>query len=129
MAMRTLTMLDETGDTTITWEAAEDAAMMAIIERKMAAGVTFYIIPQRKPGQRGRVAGPKPLKNKADALKHRALAIKDADFSKFVLEGRGKAVVSSELEPIDKAEPAKRAKTAREVASSHSVGVRPRAGG
>lgn len=126
---RSLVMLDETGDTTIEWSEDEDAAMLAIIEKKMAAGVTFYTIPQRKPGQRGRVAGPKPLKNPDDALKHRALAIKDEDFSKFVLEGKGRAVLSSELSPIDKSEPVKRAKTAKEVASGHSVGVRQRVGG
>lgn len=129
MQMRSLTMLDETGDTTLTWEEPEDEAMLRIIEAKMAAGVTFYIIPQRKPGQRGRVAGPKPLVKSADALKHRSLAIKDADFSKFVLEGRGRAVLSAELTPIDKSQPVTRAKSAKEVASGHSVGVRARAGG
>lgn len=127
--MRSLTMLDETGDTTLTWEEPEDAAMLRIIEAKMAAGVTFYLIPQRKPGQRGRVAAPKPLVKSADALKHRALAIKDADFSKFVLEGKGRAVLSAELTPIDKSQPVTRAKSAKEVASGHSVGVRQRAGG
>lgn len=122
---RSLVMLNETGDTTIEWPAENDDEMLKIIEKKMAAGVSFYVIAKRQPGQRGRVAGPKPLKNPADALKHRALSIKDEDLSKFVLDGKG-TVVPSATAPV---ETVKRAKTAREVASGHSVGVQPRRGG
>jgi hypothetical protein len=122
---RALTLLNESGDTTIEWPPENDDEMVKIIERKMAVGVSFYIIAQRKPGQRGRVAGPKLLKNPADALKHRALSIKDEDLSKFVLEGKG-TVVPTSREP---AQTIKRAKTAREVATGHSVGVQPRRGG
>lgn len=123
--MRTLTILNETGDVTIEWSPENDAAMLEIIERKMAAGVMFYVIPPRKPGARGRAPGPKPLKNAADALAHRSLSIKDADLSKFVLEGHG-TVVPSPSEPV---QTVKRAKTAREVATGNSVGVQPRRGG
>jgi hypothetical protein len=122
---RALTMLNESGDTTISWRPENDDKMLEIIERKMAAGVIFYIIAKRTPGQRGRVASPKPLKNAADAMKHRALAIKDADFSKFVLDGFGDAVPT----PSEPAQTVKRAKTPREVATGHSVGVQPRRGG
>lgn len=125
MSIRALTMLNERGDTTIEWEADEDDAMRQIIEKKIAAGVTFYIIAKRKPGQKGRIAGPKKLKTAAEAMKHRALSIPDADFSKFVLEGHGRAVPTSS-EP---AQTVRRAKSASEVASGHSVGVAPRRGG
>lgn len=124
-APRSLTMLNESGDTTITWEEPNDAKMLEIIERKMAAGVIFYVTPPRKPGARGRAPGPKPLKNAADALAHRSLSIKDADLSKFVLDGHG-TVVPSPSEPV---QTVKRAKTAREVATGNSVGVQPRRGG
>lgn len=118
-------MLNESGDTTISWEAENDAAMTEIIQRKMDAGVTFYMITPRKPGARGRAPIPKPLKNINDAMKHRSLSIKDADLSKFVLEGRG-TVTPSPSEPV---QTVSRAKTAREVASGNSVGVQPRRGG
>ena len=117
-AARSLVLLNESGDTTITWEPHEDDAMMAIIEKKMAAGVTFYIVTPRK-------AKPKKLKAAGDALKHRALSIPDSDFSKFVMEGRGKAVQTS-AEPV---KTVRRAKTAKEVAGGHAVGVAPRRGG
>lgn len=125
MNTRMLTMLNESGDTTISWEPENDEKMLAIIEKKMAAGVTFYVITPRKPNARGRAPAPKPLKDAADAVKHRALAIKDADFSKFVLDGFGSAIPT----PTEPAQTVKRAKTPREVATGHSVGVQPRRGG
>lgn len=118
---RSLTMLNEMGDTTITWEEENDAEMEALIAAKMAAGVTFYLIPKRK--------GATPKKKLADSTKareHRALSIPDKDFSKFVLEGKGDAVIVPAPHVIDKAA---RAQSAREVARGHSVGVQPRRGG
>lgn len=125
MLERSLTMLNERGDTTITWTADQDAEMEAIIAKKIAAGVTFYTVPSRKPGQKGRIAKPKKLTDASKAHEHRALSIPDPDFSKFVLEGKGTAVQSTEP---DKIGTTKRA-TAKEVASGHSVGVKARKGG
>lgn len=125
METRSLTMLNSSGDTTLEWEPENDAEVLKIIERKMAAGVTFYIIEKRKPGQRGKVAKPKLLKNAEDALKHRALSIPDADLSKLILDGHGRAVPSSQ----ESVKTVRRARTASEVASGHSVGVQPRRGG
>jgi len=123
---RSMTILNERGDTTITWEPDQDDAMQELIERKMAAGVTFYTVPQRKAGQRGRLPKQEKLTEPAKAREHRALSIPDADFSKFVLEGKGEAVQAPAPERIAGA---KRARTAKEVASGHSVAVQPRRGG
>ena len=51
---RSLTILNERGDTTITWPPESDDEMEKLIERKIAAGVTFYTVPKRKTGK------PKP---------------------------------------------------------------------
>jgi hypothetical protein len=118
---RSLTILNEMGDTTITWPADHDDEMEKLIERKLAAGVTFYLIPKRK--------GAKPTKKLTDAAKareHRALSIPDADFSKFVLEGKGDAI---QVPPPETVTAGRRAKTAKEVATGHSIGVQPRRGG
>lgn len=124
---RSLIMLDQSGDTTLTWESDKDDEMEALIQKKMNAGVSFYIVATRKPGQRGAVAKPKLLKNADEARKHRALSIPDADFSKFVLDGFGEAVASApRSEPV---QTVRRAKTAKEVASNHTVGVQARRGG
>jgi hypothetical protein len=125
---RSLTFLCEAGDVTLTWQPDEDEHMLALIERKMAAGVSFFIVPQRKPKQRGSVKKPFKMTDTKQALKYRALSIPDSDLSKFVLDGRG--TVTTSLEP-PKMEDTKvrRAKTAKEVATNHTVAVRPRAGG
>lgn len=122
---RALTMLNASGDTTITWEPDNDEAMAELLQRKMDAGVTFYVIKPRKPGARGRAPSPKKLKAVDDAMEHRALSIPDKDLSKFVLDGLG-TVVSTPTEPV---ETVKRAKTGREAAKGHAIGVAPRAGG
>jgi hypothetical protein len=126
---RTLTILNEMGDTSITWDAAQDDEMEALVARKMAQGVSFFIVPQRKPGQKGRAAKPKPLKDAAEARKHRSLSIPDADFSKFVLDGKGTAIPTPPDLVEDRKQPVRRATSAKEVATSNSVGVRARAGG
>lgn len=125
MTTRLLTFLNESGDNTIEWEPESDAYMLDFIQKKMDAGVTFYIVAKRKPGQRGRVAGPKKLTDPGEALKHRSLSIKDQDLSKLVLEGKGRMVPS----PTEEAQTVRRAKTAKEVVSAHSVAVQPRRGG
>lgn len=118
MTLRATTLLNAAGDTTIAWTEDRDAEMEAIIARKMAEGVTFFVIEPRA-GLRSKLQSP------GDALRHRALAIPDEDFARFVDAGSGEAV------PTPKA-PVKRARisrSAKEVASSQSVGVRQMQGG
>jgi hypothetical protein len=50
-------MLNECGDVTLTWQPENDAEMEKIVAAKMEAGVTFFIIAARKPGQREWDAG------------------------------------------------------------------------
>lgn len=125
---RSLTMLDRSGDTTITWNEDQDDAMEALIAQKMKAGVTFFILPQRK-SSRGAAPKPKPFTSFNDAKKHRALAIPDADFSKFVLEGKGTAVPTPSSVAEGKAKGVRVSMSAKEVSKSRSIGIQPRAGG
>lgn len=126
--LRALTMLNERGDTTIVWTEDRDDDMTAIIEKKMAEGCIFYLIDPRF-GTREK------LRNAGDASRHRLLAIPDEDFAKFVggpvdpaagAEAHSAAVVPTPDAPIKNA---RRAKTAKEVASGESVGTKPRRGG
>lgn len=122
---RALTMLNESGDTTIVWTSDRDAAMESVIEKKMEAGCAFYIIEPRF-GTRER------LTDARDANRHRMLAIPDADLAKFVgdseveSDDQSAAVVKTPDKPV---KTVRRAKTAKEVASAQSVGVAPRRGG
>lgn len=122
---RSLTMLNECGDTTITWSPEQDDEIEKIIAAKMAAGVTFFTIVARQPGQKGRLPKPRQIKDASEARKYRALSIPDADLSKLILDGKGEAVPT----PAEPAQVIGKAKTPKEVASGHSVGVKPRRGG
>lgn len=121
--MGALTMLNESGDTTIVWDEDQDAQMEEIIAKKMAAGVTFFIVEPRFFG----LLPPKktPLKDAANAVKHRALSIPDSDLAKFVESGAGEAVKTPDA-PV---KTVRKAKNAEEVAASQSVGVKPMKGG
>jgi hypothetical protein len=120
---RALTMLNESGDTTILWDEDRDDEMEAIIAKKMEEGVAFFIIEPRFFG----FLPPKrtPLQRAEDARKHRALSIPDADFARFVESGAGEAVKT----PAQPVKSIRKAKSAAEVATSESVGVKPMKGG
>jgi hypothetical protein len=115
--MGALTMLNEMGDTTITWSSDRDAEMEKIIEKKMAEGVVFWIIEPR--GAR------RPMEEFAEAKKTRRLAIPDEDFAKFVESGSGDVVKT----PDAKVTRSRRSKVPAEIAKAESVAVRPMRGG
>ena len=116
---RSLTMLNESGDTTIAWTEDLDDEIAEIIQRKMDEGVTFFIV-EREHGTRMK------LEDAADAKKHRALAIPDEDLRKFVDGGATATVTPTPREKITKS---RVSRDAEEVAKSNSVGVKQRKGG
>lgn len=121
--MRSLTILNDRGDVTIVWEEDSDDKMEAIIEEKMKQGVIFFIIEPRLGG----LAAPKKTKlgDAADAKNYRALAIRDEQFASFVSSGAGEAIKT----PETKAVTVRKAKTAKEVATSETVAVKQMQGG
>jgi hypothetical protein len=121
--MRALTMLNQHGDVTVVWEPEQDEQMRAIIQKKMDEGCSFYIIEPRLGGLQPPTKSR--LNNFDAALKQRALAISDADLLEFVGMGSGEVIKT----PKTKAKTVRRAKKAAEVASSESIGVKPRVGG
>lgn len=123
MTTRALTVLNECGDVTICWQDERDDEMEAVIQKKMDAGMVFFIVTPRAFG----LLPPKKVKleNAADARKHRALAIPDEDFAKFVESGAGEAVAT----PAEKIKGSRISRSAKEVAENQSVGVKPRKGG
>lgn len=120
---RAVTILNEAGDQTIVWDESSDERMTEIIRKKMEQGVVFFVI---EPRFFGLLPSKKtPLTDADEARKHRALAIRDEDFAKFVGEGGGD-VVKTPDKPVATV---RKAKTAEEVAKSESVGVRSMKGG
>lgn len=123
MSQRALTMLNESGDTTIVWTDDRDEEMEAIISKKMAEGVAFFTI---EPRFFGLLPSKKtPLAHARDARLHRALSIPDQDFAKFVESGSGEAVKT----PTAAVSGAKIERNPKTVAKSQSVGVKPMKGG
>lgn len=134
--VRALTMLNQSGDTTLVWTEDRDDEMERIIQAKMDAGCTFFVIEPRF-GTRTK------LKSAGDASKTRMLAIPDEEFAKFVsASGPSRRAQEPDAEGADveptaaimptPAKPARvtrKAKTAREAATSETVGVQPRRGG
>lgn len=120
---RAITFLDQSGDTTIAWTEDRDEEMLPIIQKKMDEGIVFFIIEPRLGGW----LPPKKteLKNAQDAAQHRALSIRDEDFAKFVGSGAGEVIPT----PSASATKSRKAKDAKEVASSESVAVKPLKGG
>ena len=114
---RCMTMLNERGDVTITWTPDRDEEVERIIAKKMAEGCVFFICEAR--GLRSKLQDP------SDARERRTLAIPDEDWAKFCGE-EGVDVVKTPDKPI---KTVRKAKTAKEVASSQSVGVKPMRGG
>lgn len=121
--LRALTMLNEMGDVTLVWEEQNDAAMEALIQKRMNEGITFFIITPRLGGL---VAPDRTkLENAAEAMKHRALSIPDEEVQKFVSGGLAEVIST----PIASVKGSRRSKSAKEVSKSESVGVRQRRGG
>lgn len=121
--IRAMTLLNESGDTTVVWTEEQDDQMVEIIRKKMAEGITFYVVEPRFFG----ILPPKktPLVKAEQATEKRALAIRDEDLIRFVSDGGGQFVKT----PAEKVSGTKREKDPEKVAKSQSVGIRPMAGG
>ena len=121
--IRATTILNQRGDTTIVWTEDRDEEMVEIIRKKMAEGVTFFVIEPRFFG----MLPPKKTKLRAaeDALEKRALAIPDEDFLRFVESGAGQAVKT----PDARVTGARVERDPKKVAATQSVGVKQMKGG
>lgn len=123
--MRTTTILNEMGDTTIAWTPDRDDEMAEIIAKKMAAGVTFFIIEDEGARQQLAADGAAAVKAATADRQRRRLAVPDEDFLRFVESGAG-VEMNTPAVPRGRTRVSRKAK---EVAENHSVGVRQRRGG
>lgn len=124
--MPSMTIFNGRGDLTIAWDEADDEAVTAMIEKKMAEGYTFFILEPRLGG----MAAPAkiPLKRVSDALHQRAVALRLSDGDREIAG----LIESGKAEPV--ATPSairtkRKATSAKEAAASETVGVRPKRGG
>ena len=118
MNTRTLTLLDATGDTTVSWTSDRDDEMELIIKKKMEEGVTFFIV--ERSGARAK------LSDASEARRHRVVAIPDEDLRRFVEAGGGE-VTSADKAPVKKSRVGRKASEV--VKAPVSIGVRQMRGG
>lgn len=121
--IRSVSLLNEMGDTTLVWEPSADDTMIPAIQRLMDKGVRFFIVEPRAfgllPAKKTQVTDAK------EVIQHRALTVLDEDLGKMLGDGSISAVQS----PQGPVTTVKASKDAKEVAKSHSVGVKPLKGG
>ena len=122
--MKTLTLLNERGDTTLAWDEDSDERMIALIDQKMKEGMTFFLLKPRA------VASLPPLKTKLkkakEALPERAVVLSDADFAAMLTSGAATTAdaPSGDLETVGTA------KTGKEAVRHGTVaGAKPLKGG
>jgi hypothetical protein len=115
---RSMTLLNEMGDLSITWEEDKDEKMAEIIQKKMDMGVRFFII-QPFTKQQIRV-------QKLSDVVGRTVSIPDEDVEKLFTNGEVGIVKRLVSTVIDTIRPAT---NAIEVVKNHTIGVKQMSGG
>lgn len=122
--LRAMTIWNDSGDSTITWDETNDDMMRQVIEKKMAEGVTFFIFPEKALGF---IPLPKRrARNLHEAMKGRAVSVRDEDFARIVAAG------AADVRPRPAGMDISVAEQSRDpvrISRSQSVAVRPMAGG
>ncbi len=122
---RTLTILNVSGHSTLTWAPKNDAVMRALIERKLKEGFVFWVLKPRARGLLGerRVR----LKSIDQAMDARKLSMDDGDFARLVSEGCASLVATTQ-DQTDLAG-AEISRDASVIAASRTVAHRQMTGG
>lgn len=114
---RSLSLLNEMGDLTITWEADKDDEMAKIIQKKLDQGIRFFII---EPFTKNQVE----IKTLSD-VKGRSISVPDEDVERMLTEGKVGIVkrltgsINTMFGSTD----------AKEIAKSHAVATKQFVGG
>jgi len=78
---RSLTLFNEMGDLTITWEADKDDEMAQLIQKKLDQGVRFFLV---EPFNKNQLTEIKKLED----IKGRTISVPDDDVEKLFTEGK-----------------------------------------
>lgn len=119
MSTRSLSLLNEMGDLTITWDEDKDDEMAKIIQKKLDQGVRFFIV---EPFNKNQLT---PVKTLGD-IKGRSIQVPDEDVEKLFTEGKVgiiRRITGTVIDTI------KGSTSAKEIASSHAVATRQYQGG
>lgn len=78
---RSLTLFNEMGDLTITWEADKDDEMAQLIQKKLDMGIRFFLV---EPFNKSQLTEIKKLED----IKGRTISVPDADVEKLFTDGK-----------------------------------------
>lgn len=133
-----ITFLNMTGDITVSWDASNEAAMLALVEEKMKEKYTFFILKPRFLS----ILGKKKVKANSiqEIADAGAVVVDDDEFRRIM--GRlqlhdnaveqavasGKAHLTKSDEPVDRSA-IRPACTAEEVVKNQTIAVRRVVGG
>lgn len=129
-----ITLLNRSGDITISWDDEDQAKVEDLVKRKMKEGYSFFIV--REAGMRGAAPRLKPqdeLNNRAPNNKLQVSntvgseQLDDADLM-IALQDRVIRFSRSQKTGVAK-KTVRRAVTAKEVVGSQSVAIKPIVGG
>lgn len=115
---RSMTLLNEMGDLTITWDSDKDDEMAKIIQKKLDQGIRFFVI---QPFNKKHVE----VKTLAD-ITGRTITVPDEDVEKLFTDGKVgiiQRVVGTVVDTIHAAT------SVKEIATNHTVGVKQLSGG
>ncbi|KVP75593.1 hypothetical protein WJ96_07745 [Burkholderia ubonensis] len=133
-----ITFLNMTGDITISWDASNEDAMLALVQQKMKEGYSFFIMKPRFLSILGKKkVRATSIEEIADAG---AAVVDDADFHRMMdrlklhdtaveaAVASGKAQLTKSDGQVDR-DTIRRAKTPAEVVRHQTLAVRPIVGG
>lgn len=121
------TLFNGRGDVTLVWDEPDDPVILQMIEAQMAAGTSFFLVEPRLGG----MASPNKVRltNPQDALRSRTVAMSiagsDAPLFRAIESGAARPAET----PDKPVKTTRRAKTAKEVASGETVGIKRKGGG
>lgn len=136
-----ITLLNATGDVTITWDEQNKAAILALVQEKMKEGYAFFILTPRKllPGNKMvklNKASPKQIKKAVgvvapDDVVSAILRKQKLDDSKVeALIADGKATLASPAgSDVATLDMGRRARTAEDVVNHQTAAIRRVVGG
>lgn len=120
---RSTTVLNNSGDSSITWTEENDEVMEKVIAKKMAEGVSFFVV---KPRLFGVIpTGRKKAASIEEAMRGRALSVRDADFAAVIADGSAHLA----RRPDGGEYQGELVRDPKVAARSHTVAVGARAGG
>jgi hypothetical protein len=130
-----MTLLNSTGDVTITWDEKEEESIYALVEAKMKQGYSFFIMKPRPFGLPGHTKKRVENIDAVKAANHVVVpddlvqdivrkTLGDPDVEKVVQGGQA-TLVSTESSQRGNLDTVRRATSAKEVVKHQTVAIRP----